>query len=129
MDALVEFSRQTALSRSQVISIFCLSTSHIWKIFSCGVNLYCDTHMGKPKPKSKKTPWLKTKKKPGPRKKRKRRKTSCKKGKKKTSQMATQLIDWQCNNMVLVYYREKGGIIELQRVTTAAGVELIDNSD
>ena len=48
---------------------------------------------------------------------------------KKTSQMATQSIDWQCNNVVLVHYTEKGGIIELQRVTTAAGVELIDNSD
>ena len=31
--------------------------------------------------------------------------------------------------MVLVHYTEKGGIIQLQRVTTAAGVELIDNSD
>ena len=43
--------------------------------------------------------------------------------------MATQPIDWQCNNVVLVHYTEKGGFIELQRVATATGVELIDNSD
>ena len=43
--------------------------------------------------------------------------------------MATQSTDWQCNNMVLVHYTEKGGIIQLQRVITATGVELIDNSD
>ena len=43
--------------------------------------------------------------------------------------MATQSIDWQCNNVVLVHYTEKGGFIELQRVATATGVELIDNSD
>ena len=43
--------------------------------------------------------------------------------------MATQSIDWQCNNVVLVHYSGKGGIIELQRVTTATGVEPIDYSD
>ena len=43
--------------------------------------------------------------------------------------MATQSIDWQCNNVVLVHYTEEGRIIELQRVTTTTGVELIDNSD
>ena len=31
--------------------------------------------------------------------------------------MATQSIEWQSNNVVLVHYTEKGGIIELQRVT------------
>ena len=83
--------------------------------------------MAKPKPKSEKTPWLKTKKKPGPRKK--KEKKNFPQERKKASWMATQSIDWQCNNMVLVHYTEKGGIIQLQRVTTAAGVELIDNSD
>ena len=68
MDAPVRFSRQIASSGSQVISIFSLNASRIWEIFSCGVDLYCDMHMGKPKPKSEKTPSLKTKKKPGPRK-------------------------------------------------------------
>ena len=42
--------------------------------------------------------------------------------------MATQSIDWQSNNVVLVHYAEKGGIIELQRVTTATEVEPIENS-
>ena len=40
-------------------------------------------------------------------------------------------IDWQSNNMVLVHYTEKGGIIELQRVTqlsTATEVEPIKNA-
>ena len=83
--------------------------------------------MGKPKPKSEKTPWLKTKKKPGPRKK--KEKKNFPQERKKASWMATQAIDWQCNNMVLVHYTEKGEIIQVQRVTTAAGVELIDNSD
>ena len=27
--------------------------------------------------------------------------------------MTTQSIDWQCNNVVLVHYTEKGGFIEL----------------
>ena len=31
--------------------------------------------------------------------------------------MATQSIDWQSNNVVLVHCIDKGGIIELQRVT------------
>ena len=45
-------------------------------------------------------------------------------------EMATQLIDWHCNNVMLLHYTEKGGFIELQRVTiTTTGVELIDNSD
>ena len=42
--------------------------------------------------------------------------------------MATRPIDWQSNNVVLVHYTEKGGIIELQRVTqlsTATEVEPI----
>ena len=43
--------------------------------------------------------------------------------------MAIQSIDWQCNNVVLVHYTGKGGFIELQRVATATGVELIDNTD
>ena len=45
--------------------------------------------------------------------------------------MATRLIDWQSSNVVLVRYTEKGGIIELQRVTqlsTATEVEPIENS-
>ena len=40
-------------------------------------------------------------------------------------------IDWQSNNVVLVHYTEKGGIIELQRVTqlsTATEVEPIENA-
>ena len=45
--------------------------------------------------------------------------------------MATQSTDWQSNNLVLVHYTEKGGIIELQRVTqlsTATEVEPIKNT-
>ena len=45
--------------------------------------------------------------------------------------MATQSIEWQSNNVVLVHYTEKGGISELQRVTqlsTATEVEPIENS-
>ena len=45
--------------------------------------------------------------------------------------MATQSTDWQSNNLVLVHYTEKGGIIELQRVTqlsTATEVEPIENT-
>ena len=83
--------------------------------------------MGKPKPKSEKTPWLKTKKKPGPRKK--KEKKNFPQEREKSLVDGNTVIDWQCNNMVLVHYTEKGGIIQLQRVTTAAGVELIDNSD
>ena len=45
--------------------------------------------------------------------------------------MATQSIDWQSNNVVLVHYTEKGEIIELQRVaqlSTATEVEPIKNN-
>ena len=44
---------------------------------------------------------------------------------------ATQWIDWQSNNVVLIHYTEKGGIIELQRVTqlsTATEVEPVNQS-
>ena len=84
--------------------------------------------MEKPKPKSEKNSLVENKEETRPEEKRKRRETSRKKGK-KTSPMATQSIAWQCNNVVLVHYTEEGGIIELQSVTTATGVELIDNSD
>ena len=44
--------------------------------------------------------------------------------------MAVKSIDWQSNNVVLVHYTEKGGIIELQRDTqlsTATEVEPTEN--
>ena len=38
--------------------------------------------------------------------------------------MATQSIDWQCDNVVFVHYTEKGRIIELQRVTQLSTAQL-----